>query len=269
MSHVESIHYAVRLLLRPVLRFCLRYSLKVQDLTAIVKMELINEAKNELGRRQLPVNASKLSVMTGLQRAEVSKILKEPQTENNQAENSNVISKVVTQWRVTKKYQDESGNPRSLSVKGKKSEFAQLVQSINKYLNPYTILFELERLGYISHVDGKNKIKLNSRLHLVADDFNESFAHLSVDVHDLLEAVRENVIENPEVRNLHLRTAFDNLSSEDLEEIKEWLLDKGTEYHQEVSEYLAGFDLDTNPKRKGVGGRRVAFTTFSVSDSEE
>ena len=143
----KVVQYALGKVLRPLIRFCLRRSIKIQDVVSVIKREFVSVAREELEAKQLEESVSKISVMTGLQRADVSRVVK--QKEEDPAGKASVIGKVISQWRHDKRFTTKNGEPRELICKGKTSEFAQLVQSVSKYINPYTVFFELERLGYI------------------------------------------------------------------------------------------------------------------------
>jgi len=47
--------------------------------------------------------------------------------------------------RKLKRYSNKCGKPRSLSARGKSSEFYQLVYELNQHVNPATVLKELVR----------------------------------------------------------------------------------------------------------------------------
>ena len=137
-------------LLRPVARFCLNRSIKIQDAGEMLKYAFLEIAKEELQRDAKLVSNSRLSVMTGLHRRDVVRLLLDGV---EISESAPLLLRVIGQWQQDSRFADKKGHPKSLSIEGKKSEFVDLVQSISKDLNPYTVLFELERVGAVRRVD--------------------------------------------------------------------------------------------------------------------
>lgn len=248
MSPVES-QILVKLLL-PIARYCLRRSIRIQEVSRLFKEAFLSVAREELERSRAEISQSKLSAMTGIQRRDISKRDLDKNSVNivTGQRSGNLIERIIGFWRNSPEFCNSPGRPRVLSGEGKKSEFAELVYSVSKDLNPYTVLFELQRLGCV--VESGKGLKLVSRSLLVKADKQKGLELLAADTSDLFATVEENLDENKLDRNLHLRTEFDNISSADIEEIREWLLAKGSKFHQEVEQYLSKFDRDINPDSK-------------------
>ena len=91
---------------------------------------------------------------------------------------------------------------------------------------------------------------------------------LAQDADFLLRAVEKNIFAEPNIPNLHISTVFDNICQENMPEIQEWLLDKGTAFHEEARAYLAKFDKDANPRLYDKqGGGKVAVCAFALVES--
>jgi len=247
-------------LLRPVALLCVRHGLKIQELFEASKRALLEAARGELLRQGLELNTSRLAVMTGLQRREVMRLLQTPQDESGQA---NLLLRIVGAWQQGKRYLDRRGKPLALDCEGAESAFAKLVQSVSQDLNPYTVLFELERVGVVERVNGE--ARLVSQVY-VPGDLGHGMQLLSQDQEALVLGVSENIFDQPKVPHLHIATHYDNIPESRLGEIKEWLLRKGREFHQEARAYLGSFDCDVHPEMaEGQGRSRVLVGTFSHS----
>lgn len=261
----KSLLFILRQLVKPIVKFCLNHSLKVQDLIEAVKSGCVDVAKAELSKQSEQPSASRISAMTGIHRRDVVRLMAEEPDEKHYP---SLITRVISQWRYDERFLTKSGRPRALKVEGKKSEFAELVKSVSKDLSAYAILFELERLGYVQR--SNDRLKLCARMHVSVDDLEEGFLLLSEDAEDLLAAVEENVLNKPEIPNLHLKTDFDNICPDYAADIRHWLLEEGSAFHKKANEYLAQFDLDTNKKlAQRKGGMRVGLGSFSrISNAE-
>ncbi len=238
------------LLLKPFARFCVRRALKFQDLASAMKLALVEAAQVELRARGHAESISKLSAMTGLQRSDIDKILS---SEGHQRIAS-AHARVVGQWYSDPRFHDKKGNPRKLTCEGKTSEFAELTASVSRELNPYALLFDLERTGTVRKIDGQ--VELLSSLYISADDIHSAMTYLGNDLNELIRAVEENVFDKHSTPNLHLKLYYDNLTVEDLPALKEWILREGSTFIQHVQRHVSKFDKDINPtlaKRRGGG----------------
>lgn len=248
----------LRILIKPLVKFALRHSISVQQITETVKQAVVELGADEMVRCGKKVNVSRLSAMTGLHRRDVIRLMEEGDKRELPAP---LASRVVSQWENDRRFLGKNGRPRILSLAPERNEFVKLLGAVNTDLNPGTVLFELERSGLVER--RSNSVKL-LRAHVVPKgDVLEGFRILGQDADDLIRTVEENVTVEAAERSLHGRTDFDNISEKDLKTIRAWLVREGGEFHKKVRKYLAGFDHDVNPALQGRGGARVSLSTFS------
>lgn len=263
---LELLSSALRLILRPVIRFCVRNSIKIQDLEETAKELYIELSSNELKKNGTEISLSRLSVMSGMQRRDVKRIQEKSNADPEPAQQKHFLLRVIGQWEEDKRFTTATGKAKVLTVEGAGSEFAELVTSVSKDLNPYTVLFELERIGAVER--SSKGIKLLT-FQYVPSDAEEKYVMLGNDLYDLVEGVTENIHDEVSEKNLHLTTSFDNIPLESLPEIRKWLRDKGTEFHEVVRKYLSKFDrdIDSGSKRsvlsKNLTRARAMLCAFS------
>ncbi|MCB0344212.1 MAG: hypothetical protein KDD66_03810 [Bdellovibrionales bacterium] len=262
-NHKNLEFEVIQFLLRPIVRFCLRRAHSIQDFMEAAKIVFVDIAAEELKRAEERVNVSRLSVLTGLYRKDVTRIYKEQQT--GHSEPQSLSGRVIGQWRHDKRFLNKSGQPRVLGTKGEKSEFRQLVQTVSKNINPGTVLFELERMGSIERTP--NGVKLVRQMPGFGSNPSKGFELLSRDIQTLVDAVQENLLAKVRPSNLHIRTEYDNIAKEHLPTIRNWLIDEGKVFHRKTREYLSKFDKDINPELgdSTVGGGRVVVNAFSFT----
>lgn len=254
-----------KLLFRPLVRFCVKHSLKYQEVLALIKGLLVEEAKRTIEVAGEQVNVSRVAALTGMHRRDVTSLLHQGAGGNTEPP---AVRKVLGKWQSDREFLLPTGKPRALGCEGNESEFATLVRSVSKDLNPYTVLFEFERAGTIVRKNGK--VLLQKGVFVPAGDARRGFQMVASDVADLLGAVEENVIGRPELPNLHIKTHYDNVSLEALTQIRAWFLERGENLHKEAREYLSKFDKDLNPELSGSsGGARVGIGTFSFTVNPE
>lgn len=252
-------------LLLPVARFCLRRSIKLQDIHFVFKEALLQAAQEELQKRGEAVSASRLSVMTGVHRKDVRTFTND---ELVKTQPESTASRIVAQWRHDSRFTTKRGSPRVLSCDGLDSEFAELVRSVSQDLNPYTVLFEFERMKIVSKT--KRGLTLDVHFYMPRGDVSAGLSLLAGDMNDLIRSVEENVYDQQKKEHLHLKTEFDKIPARYQSDIQNWLLDEGSSFHQRLRVFLSRFDRDfTGEKCDGERDTRVAVAMFSYSEESE
>ena len=252
------LHRCLGGLLKPVMAFCVRHSLRVQDVLESVKVAMLDAAQDELEKTGKKVNISRLAVMTGIHKRDVMRIYRD---NNAREEPTGLITQVIGQWSRDPRYTTQACKPRILSYKGDDSEFHQLVKEISNDLKPATILFELERVSAVAKTP--RGVALKAVGYVPKGDLERGVSILANDSADLINAVEENLLADIETPNLHARTVYDNIRADKVEEIRKWLLEEGTKFHQRAGKYLSQYDLDIVPKKNTKGGAQVVISAFS------
>lgn len=249
----------LNLIVLPVVRLCLRNSLKLQDLIDCAKRCFIRAAEQELKRRGEKITLSRLSIMSGMQRKDILRCrAEEPESSSS---GKALIGKIIGQWQTDRRFLSSNGSPRTLTI-GQDSEFAKLVNTVSCDVNQATVLFELERTGSI--IRSGRSIRLCMDTYLPLDDALTGFNFLSMDCDDLISAVEENVSMMPGLPNLHLRTDYDRIRADGVDKIKSWFLKEGNAFHTRARNFISKFDQDVNPDQKYSGDfTKVVLGAFS------
>ena len=251
-------------LLRPLVRFCVRQGVRIQELEELVRRSLVEAAQTTIEETGGEVSVSKISVTTGIHRVEVARVLS---GETRPRGKHDVLNRVIGLWSQRKSLTSEDGAPRPLTFEGTSSEFAELVASVSKEVTHYPILFELERIGAIEY-EGQ-KVRLLAREYVPKGDVEHGLEVLSQDIEDLLATVEGNLTSHSDAPDLHLRTVYDNIDPQKLPELRKYILKRGIEFHKEMRQYLSALDRDVTPEPSADAGldstprARVVVGTFS------
>lgn len=229
----------VRAMLKPIVRFCLKRSLHIQDLLESAKVVFIELAERDIEDSGEKVSGCRLSATTGIHRRDISRIWQKKEIKEQP---QSLMQRVLGHWQQDTRYSTKSGKPRVLE----EAEFRELVSGISNDVTPGTVLYELERVGAVQRTRGG--LKLTSRVYVPKGNLQEGFALIARDAQHLMAAVEENLFEPEPTPNLHLNTQFDRISDEDIPEIREWLIREGSALHQKARNYLSKFDADLNAK---------------------
>jgi hypothetical protein len=245
----------------PVASFALRHGVKLQDFIKVLKQCYVWEAQRYLLGEGETISKSKISAMTGVHRKEVQDFIESRRLDES---NNGPLPRVIGQWLTDNRF-SRNGQPQNLNCKGADSEFSQLVASVCQDLNPYTVLFELQRLGLVK--EENNILELASREYVPLKTMEEGMRLLRSDINDMLHCVEENILGGQQINNLHLTTTFDNIDEEKALEIRQWFLDKGAQLHKEALAFLSTYDFDIQPLREPSEKRnraiRAVLGTFS------
>lgn len=246
------------LILRPAVGFCLRHSLRLSDLIECAKAVFVERAEDQLTKAGKRKNISRMSVMTGVHRKDVLRLIDQG-VENNDRD---LITKVIGHWQTDKRFTTSTKKPRVLTIGGDDSDFARLCRSVSGDLHPGTVFFELERIGALRKTRGGVQLVIES--YVPTGDPEAGFQILSRDEDDLTRTVEHNTLEAKDPPHFHARTAYDNVRPGAVPDLKRWFLREGHEFHARVREVVSQYDQDVNPdpnfKGKGV---KVVFSAFS------
>jgi hypothetical protein len=250
---------ALPLLCRAVAAFAIHHGLKLNDIIDGVKKALIEAAEKELQRTHTQSSISRVSVMTGIHRPDVAKISKQ-----DRETREDFLSKIIWRWQTEEAYCTKTGVPRVLSAEGAESEFANLVRSVSTALNPYTILFELERSNHIQRT--ARGLKLTQSIFQPDGDSEKALEYLSLDLQDLLLAVNENIFEAQQgYRNHHITTEYDAVPLKHTPIIRNFFLDEGRKLHKRLRGFLQ--ELDEGERLSDTEYTRVVFGSFGRIDT--
>lgn len=260
-QHQSSI---IKVLLRPVVRFCAKHTVSFQEIIQWVKAEFIRVSAQALEAQGKKITVSQLSVMTGINRREVAAVLEggEPAVEE-----FHFIRRITGQWEQDKDFCTKAGKPKTLDYKGKNSEFAKLVARVSRDLSPAAVLKELMRLELVR--TGSRGVTLLKPVVPLSDDPSKTIGLFASDIDVFTRVVETNIYSTQTVRNAHLRTEYDNLFKEDLPYIKEWLLNENKIFHKRLREFLAKYDADINPDSTKEGGGSAVVSSFSFTDVDD
>jgi Family of unknown function (DUF6502) len=156
----SAVHAAVLRILEPLVTWLLDAGVGVGDLQPLVKTAYVRAARKrarEAGAEYLRPNASRISIMTGLTRREVGDILERDAVHQTHDRGRQRAERVLTGWWNDSAFQEVSGEPAVLPLKGSKASFTALVERYSgERTQVGTILSELLRVKAVRRLsDGR------------------------------------------------------------------------------------------------------------------
>lgn len=157
---------AFRRIFRPVAGILLRAGVTWREVVDLGKATYVEVATEEFGIRGRPTNVSRVSILTGLTRREVSRIRKllvAPQ--DDVVDSMNHATRVLTGWFTDEQYVDANGAPLPVPVEGPGSSFESLCRRYVGDVAPSTMLKELKHVGAVVD-DGDDKVVATMRTYM-------------------------------------------------------------------------------------------------------
>ena len=139
-------------LLLPIAKFLLRSGISYMQFETIAKKAFVEAASSEFGLRGRPTNVSRIAVMTGLSRKEVSAIRSQMKSGNvwNNDHSGTRASDVLHRWFTDPEYLDTEGAPKILPYSDGVINFVGLVKGSAGDIPPGALRKELLRIGAIA-----------------------------------------------------------------------------------------------------------------------
>jgi hypothetical protein len=264
---------AVRSVLRPLVRILLRNKVDVWTFVEHVKQVYVDVASREFPAAERKPTVSRVSLLTGLTRKEVSRLWEADESAGVDPARYDRAARVVTGWIRTRGYQDANGAPSELPFEGGRRSFSELVRRFGADVTPRALLDELLEAGAVERRG--DRIRLRARGYVPRTDAAEKLGILGADVADLISSVDHNIVSPPEQAFFQRKVAYDNLVSACLPELRARAARRGQTLLEALDEFMAANDRDANPSVAGAGRHRAVLGIYyyeepvAEPDSEE
>lgn len=188
----RAIDLAVARLLRPLFRVLLRHDKSYRAFEEVARRTYVEVAMEDFGIPGKKPSVSRASILSGLTRKEVQRLLQTPAADDAPAtEHRNRAARVLTAWVRDADYHDPQGQPRPLDVDGEHG-FASLVKRHSGDMPVRAVLDELLRVGAVERqADGR--IALLARGYVPRRGAPEMVGVLGTDVADLIDTIDHNL----------------------------------------------------------------------------
>ncbi len=259
----RTLHAAVLRLLRPLVRLLLHHSVPYETFADLARWVYVDVAEKDFALPNKKQTASRISVITGLNRKEVAR-LQEMTVEDNAGavESFNRAEKVVTAWRHEYPKADSPSHAASLPLEGKRS-FASLVKRYSGDMPVRAVLDELLRVGVVRRLEN-GEVELLSSGAVIPDAENRQalLALFGVDTSDFIASFSHNVFATNENKFFQRKAWYDNIPIELLVSARGLARQRGQAIVDELTAELSKFDRDITPSVEGTGRARAVFGVY-------
>ncbi len=265
---------SLRRVLRPIIRQAIAYGVSYPAFVRLLKSLYVEVADEEFALPFKRQTDSRLALLTGISRKDVSAQRGRRQADIDSPEvEDSVATHTVGRWMAGPPYATPGGRPRRLRYEADdpgQATFSSLVRSLGGDIPIRAILDELIRLGtVVLHKNGE--VELAREAHIPASGIEGKLRLLGSDPAELYATISHN-IEDESTPWLQRKVVYDNIGSEALEDLRDESREAGEEFLRRANALVASYDRDRDDSAPGGDRSRVVIGVYyfeQVSPSNE
>jgi hypothetical protein len=188
----EATIVALKRVLDPLLDLMFDAGVTVQEFNKITRDRAVRIATKRLVRESGRQSKSRVAIMTGLPRSEVTRISNSLDSAPQARPDHHPARRVLAAWHDNPRFLAPSGEPAILPIFGRRRSFEQLVERYGAGIPVRAMLDELMQLDAVEQVEDQ-KLKAKARVPISTGLSSRSIAAVGERGRDLLETLAHNV----------------------------------------------------------------------------
>ncbi|MBX3608036.1 MAG: hypothetical protein KF788_22375 [Piscinibacter sp.] len=247
---------ALRQLLKPLFRVLLRQSMSFVAFEELAKRLYVEVAMNDFAIEGKKPSISRASILSGLTRKEVQRLLAEPGGyEGDSGERYNRAARVLTGWTRDSEFLADDGEPRALPFDGE-TGFAALVRRHSGDMPARAVLDELVRVGAVcQREDGS--YQLIARAYVPQRSPSDKLAILGADVADLVATIEHNMEHGETDPRFQRKVMYHSIPVTALPAFRKLSAAQGQALLERLDRWLLAHDTDLPDDGTGTGPERA------------
>lgn len=270
-ANVQALSAVVLRILRPLVRILLRNGISYGTFADVAKWVYIDVARQEFGIGDRKQSTSRVSILTGLSRKEVTRVRKLQRPNDPRSdEQYNRAARVIAAWLREPDFIDAEGQPAILPMSGRGATFSELVRRFSGDIPARAIRDELMRVGALEQLED-GRIRLLARAYIPKSSEIDKIHILGTDVSHLISTIDHNLRPETPEPFFQRKVAYDNLPQEVLPQLRRLTVRKAQALLENMDRWLARHDRDTNPAVAGTERSRAGIGIYYFEEpfSEE
>lgn len=264
-THSKALVEAIVRILTPLVRILLRNGVSCGAFTELARRVYVDVADRDFivaGRKQ---SVSRIAVITGLNRKEVTRIRGLPPIESTAIdERYNRAARVISGWVRDPQFQDKKGDPDTLPLEGEHG-FGALVKKHSGDMPSRAVADELMRVHAIE-ITPHGELRLTARGYVPRGSAAEKLQVLGTDTRDLIATIEHNLTHPPKEARFQRKVGYDNLPIETVAAFHKLSTRLGQGVLEQLNEWLAERDRDSTPEVKGSGQVRLGLGIYVIEE---
>ncbi len=268
-NNKSTILKAFRLLLQPVVRILVRSGVTWKEAAEACKTTYVEVASREFGLHGRPTNMSRVAIMTGLGRRDVSRIRKLLDAEQPvDFGRINNATRLLTGWHLDVDYLDESGQPKELPFAGTEPGFTALARKYAGDIAPITMSRELQRVGAVLELDD-GRLRVLKRFYMPLTIDADAVLRGGSVLKDLGNTIDYNLMRDVDaLTRFEGRATNANVRSVDAVQFRAFLEEEGQSFLERVDEWLARHEPPVDTKRR-YKTTRLGVGIYQIQDDDQ
>jgi len=183
---------ALRRVLDPLLELMFDAGMTVPEFNKIARDRAVRIATRRLAKETGRESRSRVAIITGLPRSEVTRILGSLDSEAKAKPDQHPARRVLAAWHDNPLFLGANGDPAVLPIFGRKRSFEKLVEGYGGGIPVRAMLDELTQLGAIEHLEDQ-RIRAKARVPVMSGLTSRSITAVGERGRDLLNTLGHNV----------------------------------------------------------------------------
>lgn len=244
---------AFRRIFRPVAGILLRAGITWREVVDIGKATYVDVASQDFGIRGRPTNVSRVSILTGLTRREVSRIRKLlAAPDDTVVDSMNHATRVLTGWFTDDEFVDADGTPRPLEADGPDASFEALCKRYVGDVPPSTMLKELKHVGAVVD-DGNGRLVAKMRTYMPRQLDEAQILSSGSVLQDLGKTVAYNLYrETEDMPKFERRASNMRVRASAVPAFQAFLDEEGQAFLERVDAWLSANEADEDSEEATV-----------------
>ena len=188
----EATIVALKRVLDPLLDLMFDAGVTVQEFNSITRDRAVRIATKRVVRDSGRQSKSRVAIMTGLPRSEVTRILNSLDSASQARPDHHPARRVLAAWHDDPRFLAPNGEPAILPIFGRRRSFEQLVDRYGAGIPVRAMLDELIQLDAVEQVEDQ-KLQAKARVPISTGLSSRSIAAVGERGRDLLETLTHNL----------------------------------------------------------------------------
>ena len=263
-QHVLS---ACRYLLAPVVRLLLRTGVTWAEFAELSKQVFVDVARRDYGIQGRPTNNSRVAMITGLSRREVTRVrdvligeLPAP------APPASRVAQVLSGWHVDPEFLDEQGRPAVLRASGEQRSVEALLKRYAGDLPHGAFLKELLQLEVVEKAS-RNGYRVLARDYLREAADPDIVRQLGVALHDHAVTLTHNVnTDRTEPARFEGMASTPRLARRYARSFEQFAARRGQAFLEEIDAWLVRHEVKAPDEAEADRGVRMGMGVYLIRD---
>lgn len=248
---------AFRVLLRPLVRILLRHGISFAEFAEIVKSVYVEVAVTEFKVEGKRGTKSRIAVITGLTRKEVSRVIESARLDSDDTKsNLNRVARVLAGWHTDPDFIGPYGMPLEIRYEeGGLSavNFSTLVKRYSGDMSPRSMLDELMRVGAVVETE-PGWLKVLRRVYEPQTLAMDNFERVGAVVKNFVDTIDFNLQKKEPGMGRFERIVYspEGIRDEDFLRFRAYINERCQALLEEIDNWIARLDLPTKADSSSV-----------------